>query len=86
MGRDYFYREECIQDDDCSKVSCDDRSTALVFGLVIERGEFCGLSEKSEYERSGPAHGRPFESLISLRLWIRFLYGLHRRIAKFKLP
>ena len=51
-----------------------------------ERSEFCGLSEKSEYERPSPAHADAFERLISPRLLIRFPYGLQAGIDPFKLP
>ena len=47
------------------------------FNMINERSKFCGLSEKSESERAGPADADAFDRLISLRLCIRFPYGLY---------
>ena len=55
--------------------------------FINERSEFlCSLSDKSEYERPGPACGDAFERFTSPRMWARFSYSIQMRIVPFKLP
>ena len=62
------------------------KKTLRLVGVINERSEFFrSLSEKSEYERPGPAQADAFERLISPRLWIRLPCSLHREIGPFKL-
>ena len=54
----------------------------------LTSGASSSVVYRKKLSMSGPAPPmlHAFEKLISPRLWIRFLYGLHRGIGPFKLP